>query len=171
MVGLLDRMHVESADLVGWSDGGIVALDLAMRHPDRVRRVVVIGGNSDPSGLVALPAEAPVQAADVSVTGDAYRKISPTPQHWHLLLARVLTMWRTEPNYTSADLGRIRAPVLVIAGEHDAIRRAHTDALARAIPGAREVIVLGASHLAPMENPIAVDKAILSFLNPPPPKP
>jgi pimeloyl-ACP methyl ester carboxylesterase len=167
MLGLLDQLHIQRADLVGWSDGGIVALDLAMRHPERVGKLVVIGGNTDPSGLIALPAEATPEEAGPGASREAYAEASRDPDRSRQLRARVWKMWRTEPNYTAADLGRISAPVLVIAGEHDVIRRAHTDALTRAIPGAKELIVLGAGHAAPMQDPVAVDRAILLFLNPP----
>jgi pimeloyl-ACP methyl ester carboxylesterase len=163
MIGLLDHLRIAKADLVGWSDGGIIGLDLALHHPERIGRMVVIGTNFDLSGVsgnVAPPAD------DPSLAGrrEFYRRLSPTPDRWPEFYTKVTTMWRTEPNYTRAELGRIRSPVLVMAGERDSIRREHTDALARAIPGAKEVIVPGADHMGPLTNPQFVNAQITAFL-------
>jgi pimeloyl-ACP methyl ester carboxylesterase len=164
VIGLMDRLHIARADVVGWSDGGIVGLDLAMRHPDRIGRLVAIGANYDVAGLIE-PAT-PISPESPSLAGarSFYRRVSPTPQNWPIFVAKVQRMWETEPHFSVADLNKIRAPVLVIAGEHDLIRRDHTDELAHAIPGAREVIVPGASHLVPLEDPKAIDSAIRAFL-------
>lgn len=164
MIALLDRLHVAKTDVIGWSDGGIVALDLAMRYPARVGRIVTLGANFNPDGLVDKPA-LPV-TVDPRPTGASllYRLISPTPDHWPAFMAKVETMWATQPHYSIADLGKIRSPALIIAGEHDAIRRDHTDTLARAIPGARELIVPDATHRVAREKPDTVNAAIVAFL-------
>ncbi len=164
MIALMDRLHIRRADLVGWSDGGVVALDMAMRHPDRVGRVVVFGANFDAAGLSGVVVHQPPDSLNVAGQRGVYQHFSPTPSRWPLFLAKVETMWASEPHYTTADLSRIRAPVLVMAGEHDVIRREHTDALAHAIPGAREVIIAGAGHGAPLDTPEPVDAAMLIFL-------
>ncbi len=168
MIALMDRLQVARADVVGWSDGGDIGLDLAMRYPARVGRLVTLGANFDAAGFTdVMP---PPSDPAVAGLGEAYRQISPTPRHWVAFYSEVISMWAREPHYSLADLGRIRSPVLVIAGEHDAILRTHTDALARAIPGAREVIIPHASHFAPLENPGPVDAAIRAFLSTPPAK-
>lgn len=165
IVGLMNRLHIARADVVGWSDGGIVGLDLAMRHSDRIRRLVAIGANFDVAGMVDPASPNPYDSASLAGVRDFYHSVSPTPQNWPGFYAKVQRMWATEPHYAVADLGKIRAPVLVIAGEHDIVRRDHTDALARAIHGAREIIIPGASHSAPLEDPKTVDSAIRAFLS------
>lgn len=164
MIGLMDALHIAKADVVGWSDGGVIALDLAMHHPDRIGRVVAIGANFDVAGLTDVPTRQNPEGLGVAGQRSVYRRFSPTPDRWPVFLAKVETMWAREPHYSATDLGAIRSPVLVIAGEHDEIRRDHTDALARAIPGARELIIPGASHWAPLEEPEPVDAAIRAFL-------
>ena len=171
MVALLDRLHIAKADVVGWSDGGIIGLDMAMRYPNRVGRLVTIGANFDVAGLTHPGEQVSPDDPGFKPLGDFYRGISPTPAHWPVIFGKIVQMWRTEPHYTLADLARIKSPVLVIAGEHDAIRREHTDALAHAIPGARESIIPGADHLAPLFDPKPVDTAIRQFLLPTPPTP
>ena len=75
-------------------------------------------------------------------------------------------MWRSQPSYSVDDLAQIKTPTLVMAGELDEIKREHTDALAKAIPGSQEYIVKGATHLAPLEQPDAVNREIRKFLGP-----
>ena len=163
MLALLDRLAIRRADIVGWSDGGIIGVTLALRHPERVGRLVVIGANYDPGGLVSLPdPDSPIPPPSL-----LYRWTAPDPAHWPVLCRKIVAMWRTQPRYTPRELGTIRSPTLVMAGEFDVIRRAHTDALAAAIPGAQEYIVPGATHRAPLTHPAAVNARILAFLDGP----
>ncbi len=164
MIALMDQLHIAKADLVGWSDGGIIGLDLAIHHPDRIGRMVVIGTNFDVAGLVNQGPPGPADSPALGPIRDSYHRLSPTPDGWPVFYGKVTTMWRTEPNYSLAQLGRIRSPVLVMAGENDSIRRDHTDAMAKAIPGAKEVIIPDATHLAPLTHPQLVDAAITAFL-------
>jgi pimeloyl-ACP methyl ester carboxylesterase len=157
---LLDRLVIGRADVVGWSDGGIIGLTLALRYPARIGRLVVIGANFDPSGLVSLPPP----DSPIPPTPRFYSWTSPDPAHWPELYRKVADMWRTQPHYTLQELGTIRSPTLVMAGEFDVIRRAHTDALAAAISGAQEYIIPGATHQAPQTHPAAVNARILGFL-------
>lgn len=158
---LLDRLAIRKADIVGWSDGGIIGLTLALRYPERVGRLVVIGANFDPAGLVSPPLPDP----PIPPAPRLYRWIAPDPAHWPVLYRKVTGMWRTQPHFTLDELGRIRSPTLVIAGEFDAVQRAHTDTLAAAIPSAREYIIPGATHQAPVTHPAAVNAQILEFLD------
>ncbi len=75
-------------------------------------------------------------------------------------------MWDTEPNYTAADLGEITTPVVIADGDHDeAIKREHTEYLARSIPGAKLAILPGLSHFAMIQDPAAFNSVLLSFLS------
>ncbi|MEJ1969214.1 MAG: hypothetical protein WDN03_11370 [Rhizomicrobium sp.] len=93
--------------------------------------------------------------------------MAPDPAHFPVMVRKIETMIATQPHYTVAQLGRIRAKVLIVAGEHDLIRRAHTDALAHAIPGTQEIIVPGASHFGPLEQPDTYNALVLKFLDAP----
>jgi pimeloyl-ACP methyl ester carboxylesterase len=158
MVKLLDALQLGRVDIVGWSDGGIIGLEIAMRHSDRIRRLVVIGANYDVDGLKQQP------SADVPPPPAFYRRNAPDPADWAVFHQKVVTMWRTQPHYTLEDLGRIRAPTLVIAGEFDAVWPEHTDQLARAIPGAEKAIIDGGTHFVLSEKPSVVNARILMFL-------
>ncbi|MBK7368745.1 MAG: alpha/beta hydrolase [Candidatus Eisenbacteria bacterium] len=167
MIALLDHLGVKQVDVMGWSDGGDIGLDLAMHHPDRIRRLVTFGANLDPTGL-----NEPDQRWAATATPDSlgpgmragWIELAPDSTRYVDAMTRVLALWRTQPRWTTADLGRIRARVLVCAGEHDLIRRDHTESIARAIPGAKLWIVPGASHGAMLEKPELVNPRVLRFL-------
>lgn len=160
MVKVLDHLKVSRVDVVGWSDGGIIGLDLAMRHPERVRRLVAISANYDPEGLEDSPSVGEVPRIPLR-----YWFLAPNPAQWPAFYRKMVTMWRTQPQYTLNDLGRIQVPTLVMAGEYDLIKREHTDQLAKAIPGSHESIIAGATHLVPIEKPEIVNSKILDFLD------
>jgi pimeloyl-ACP methyl ester carboxylesterase len=156
---LLKPLGLEPVDIVGFSDGGIIGLDLAMHHPALIRRLVAIGANFNPDGLV--DSQAPDTLSGSHIPAPAQKEELNTLRH------KVTTMWHTEPNYTLHDLAMIKAPTLIIAGERDVVRRQHTDALANAIPGARKVIIKDSTHEVLVEKPGSVDELILDFLDGP----
>ncbi len=159
MVGLLDALKMQRTDVVGWSDGGIIALDLAMHYPERVRKIVAIGANYDVAGLVDPPAaaESPPPPGTCQDGQNAAQRLS--------IYRKVIKLWQTEPRYSLDDLAKIKAPTLIIAGEFDVVRRTHTDELAKAIAGAKEQIILGGTHLVIREKPSIVNARILNFLD------
>ena len=166
MLELLDRLKISKADFVGWSDGGIVGLDLAIHHPERVGRLVVSGASYDVDGLVSqvTSKDSPCEK-DFDPARWFYEHVAPDPRHWPVLYEKIIVMWQTQPRYTLADLGKIVSPTLVMAGEFDCVARSHTDQLAEAIPHSQEQIIKGATHYAPLEQPDIVDREILSFLD------
>lgn len=168
VVALLDRLEVAQADVWGWSDGGVVALDLAIHHPDRVRKLVTFGAHFAPDGLNPTDAAWNATATPASLGPQArrdYQSRAPDPEHFEAATNKILEMWRTQPRFTLEQLGAIRAPALVCAGENDVVRRDHTEALAAAIPGARLWIVPGGSHSVLLEQPDLVNHTVLGFLS------
>jgi pimeloyl-ACP methyl ester carboxylesterase len=160
---LLDALRLRRVDIVGWSDGGIIGLEIAIRHPERLGHLVVIGTNYDSAGLKELP----TLPAEVPSPRGFYRRNLLDPARWEMLYRKVVTMWQNQPHYTAQELGLIRAPTLVIAGEYDVVRPQHTDELARAIPGAQEAIISGGTHMLPTQKPAIVNASILRFLDEP----
>ena len=160
MVKVLDSLKINRVDVVGWSDGGIIGLDLAMRHPERIRRLVAISANYNPGGLGYTPS-----VEEVPRIALRYRLLAPNPAQWPELYRNVIAMWRTQPQYTLNDLGQIKAPTLVMAGEYDLIKREHSNQLAKAIPGSHESIIAHATHSVPIEKPDIVNSEILNFLD------
>jgi pimeloyl-ACP methyl ester carboxylesterase len=158
---LLDQLRILEVDIVGWSDGGIVGLHLAMHHPERVRRLVAIGANYDVDGLIHKP----VFNGKIPSIPAFYKRNAADPAHWPVFYEKLITMQQTQPHYSIDELNKIKAPTLVMAGEFDEIRRKHTDQLAKAIPAAREIIIEGGTHSVPLERPETVNAYITSFLD------
>ncbi|HKM63228.1 MAG TPA: alpha/beta hydrolase [Acidisphaera sp.] len=168
VVALLDTLHIDRADIVGWSDGGIIGLDLAIRHPDRVGRVFAFAANTRTAGVVPNVEKNPTFAAFIARAGEQYRQLSPTPGEYDAFVAQISRMWATQPNWTDAQLRAIHVPVLIADGDHDeAIVRAHTEYIARTIPGAGLLILPNASHFAFLQDPTLFNAAMLEFLDAP----
>ena len=170
VVAVMDSRRVASADIVGWSDGGIIGLDLARRYPDRVRKVVAFGANHTPPPDGADPKmtqefkEAKADAAMFLPLRYVYEKNSPTPAKWPELFERERAMVFAGPNWSLTDLGAIRAPVLLLNGEHDLVLLPYATGMKNAIPGARLEIVRGEGHELPVANPAAANRILLAFL-------
>ena len=167
MIKLLDKLGIGQTDIIGWSDGGIVGLDMAMKHPSRVRRLVAISANYDVNGI-APGALGPQATAEITAQiKPFYDAIAPDPSPFPVMVKKIMTMVNTEPHYSLEDLSQIRAATLIVAGENDLILRKHTDSLAHAIPGSKKIIVPGASHLGPLEQPDVYNKIAIDCLDAP----
>ena len=153
-------------DLVGWSDGGNLGLLLARTRPDLVRKLVVIGSNFHHEGTVPALIEGMAEEQGSDMLREAYQAVSPDgPDHWPVIKAKLLEMWRTGPTMTEADLATIDRPVLVLVGDDDAVFLRHTVAMYEALPQGQLAIVPGTSHLVPIEKPDLVNRLIVDFLD------
>ena len=168
-IGFLDKVVGGPAHLVGWSDGGIVGLLVAIARPDLVRKLVAIGANYDTTGVVP---EAEEMFGNMTPDGDdtamfrsMYEMHSPDgPEHWPVVFGKFGEMLQREPHIPVGDLARISAPTLVIAGDDDIVSIEHSDALYRAIPNSELAVVPGASHAVVIEKPDLLNRIVLDFL-------
>jgi pimeloyl-ACP methyl ester carboxylesterase len=166
VVALLTQLNIPRADIVGWSDGAILALDMAMRHPERVRRIVAFAANTRTSGVNPNVEGNPSFAAFIKRAGEEYQRLSPTPRDYAGFVAQISHMWESQPNWTDAQLRSIKAPTLIMDGDHDeAIRLSHTEYIAATIPMARLLILPNTSHFAFLQDPAQFNAAILHFLD------
>ncbi|MGC2600694.1 MAG: alpha/beta hydrolase [Rhodomicrobium sp.] len=165
VIALMDTLGVPKADIVGWSDGAILGLDLAIRHPDRTGKVFAFAANTTTSGLKGGVAKSPVFAAFIRRAGGEYAKYSATPKDFNGFVKQIGKMWATQPNWTSTQLRAIKTPVFIADGDHDeAIKRSHTEYIAAAITGAGLLILPNASHFAFLQDPGLFNYAVLHFL-------
>jgi pimeloyl-ACP methyl ester carboxylesterase len=168
VIAVMDAAGVDRADVVGWSDGAIVSLIIAMKHAERVRRIFAFGANTDVAGgLDPLGAFAPASRSAVRLLRDEYARDTGSTAGFSALVGAVTRMQLTQPNYLADRLAAIRGPQIAIAdGDHDElIRRRHTEYLARTIPGATLVWLPHAGHFAPLQTPDAFNVAMLGFLD------
>jgi pimeloyl-ACP methyl ester carboxylesterase len=164
-VALLDFLKIDKVDLVGWSDGGIIGIDIAMKNPGRVNKVFAQAANVTTVGVIPTVMENKTFAAYIVRSGEDYKKMSPTPTEYDAFVTQISQMWASQPNWTDAELGKISVPVAIVLGDHDeAIFRDHTDKMAAAIPGSKEIILKDASHFAMMQDPAGYTAAVREFL-------
>jgi pimeloyl-ACP methyl ester carboxylesterase len=146
---LLEQLHRRNVDVVGWSDGGIIALMLALRHPELVRRVVASGPNTTPDELPP------------SWRADRDQELRASPGD------RLTLLWRDFPARDELSLpllGRIHARVLVMGGDHDMIPLEHLVQIFHALPDAQLWILPHTGHGTFLERPEWTDPYVLSFL-------
>jgi pimeloyl-ACP methyl ester carboxylesterase len=136
-----------------------------LHHPGRVSRIFAFAANTDTTGVTTDAEKTPVFGAYIQRAGQEYATLSPTPRQYDGFVQAISHMWATQPNWTAARLRTIHTPVLVVDGDHDeAIRRPHTEMMARTIPGARLLILPDASHFAFLQDPAGFNAAVLAFL-------
>ena len=164
-VALLDALGIARAAVVGWSDGAIVGLHLAMHQPERLSRLFAFAANFNHRGVRGDGARSPLMAAYNERCRLDYLALSPAADNWTKLVAGLRAMWASEPNYSPQQLAHIRIPTAIIAAEHDEIiLRAHSEALAAAIPGATFTMLPGVSHFAMLQDSGRFTAAVEGFL-------
>src|SRR5882757_5229989 len=165
VVALMDHLKITRADIVGWSDGAILGIDLAMRHKERVGKVFAFAANTVPSGVKDGFDKNPTFAAFIERARHECETHSTTPKQYDAFVDQIGKMWAEQPNWSDAQLKAIDTPVLIVDGDHDeAIKREHTEYMAATIPHARLVILPNASHFAFLQDPGQFNFAILHFL-------
>ncbi|MFI6681209.1 alpha/beta fold hydrolase [Kribbella sp. NPDC050470] len=169
LIAFMTALNLGTAHVVGWSDGGKVAVRMALSRPDLVRKLVMIGTEltraggtpandrlmTTPEGLARLEG---IAKAD-------YERLSPDgPEHFGTVFAKWARMWASIPDIEPAELGHLPMPVLLMQGDDDCVRIEHNVDLARAIPDAQLAVIPGGSHAVPLEKPDLVNRLLLDFL-------
>jgi pimeloyl-ACP methyl ester carboxylesterase len=164
VLGLMDFLKIQKAAIVGWSDGAIIGLDIAMHHPDRVTKLFAFAANSDPSGVADI-SHSPVFNAFISRAEQEYRQLSPTPDGYKAFLTQIEKMWATQPRWTAKQLGTIKVPTWIVDGDHDeAIKRSNTEFMAAHTPDAGLLLQPEVSHFSFLQDPQQFNGDVLHFL-------
>ncbi|TFW30346.1 alpha/beta fold hydrolase [Duganella callida] len=165
VVAVMDRLHFRKAAVAGWSDGAILALIMAMKHPERVSKVYAFGANMDAS-VGATPAPSPVLPLVGPRLQAQYERVA-SPADFERLTAAVRSMQKNEPHYSDAQLAGIKGPQVAIAGgDHDEFIGADYFAhLAATIPGARLLLLRDVSHFAPWQDAPSFNASLIGFLD------
>lgn len=161
-IAYLEAVVKEPAHLIGYSDGGIIALMVAIQRPELVRSIVTLGANFHHNGTLPLPDFDGVISPEDQ---EEYNRTSPdAPDTLATKIRRMIKIWKSEPTLTIEDLAKIQCPALVMAGDDDVIAHAHTIALYENIPLGQLAIVPGTSHGFVKEKPGIVQLLIQEFL-------
>jgi pimeloyl-ACP methyl ester carboxylesterase len=165
-IALMEALGTGPAHLVGWSDGGNVALLVAIKRPDLVRKVVAMGSNFSGDGYEeSFRTLAQPDSPLVTTMRDEWVKRAPDgAEHFPVVFERMMDCWFEDYDIPGDQLARIAVPTLIMVGDDDIIRFEHTLDLYEMVPDAHLAVIPGASHLAPIEKPELVNLLILDFL-------
>ena len=161
---LLDALGVDSAYVVGWSDGGINALLLAIRHPGKVTRLAATGANVSPDASAFAPGEWEAARAYYEAHRSQAWGTPGERNAWKLFLLD----W-DQPHIPASALHAIHCPSLIICGDHDVISIAHTVRIFQDIPGAALWVVPSSGHATLIEHADEFDRTVDAFFNSPGP--
>lgn len=156
LLAFLDARGIDKADLLGFSDGGNIAMVFAMKYPERVGRLILDGANLDAKGVkrsIQIPIE----------IGYRFAKMFARKSEEARRNAEMLGLMVNDPNVAPEELAQIQARTLVIAGTRDMIKEAHTRLIAASIPDAQLVFIEG-DHFIANKCPEAFNRAVLAFL-------
>jgi pimeloyl-ACP methyl ester carboxylesterase len=159
---LLDTLKIDSAFVIGWSDGGINALLMAIRHPEKVKKLAAKGANLWPDSTSVFPEVWDLVVPEYNSLKKIQKKNVFQKANWKLL--RLLV---EEPHISLADLKKIKIPSLIIGGDHDVIREEHTMLIFQNLPNAYLWILPNSGHSTPINYAEDFNKQIdLFFTNP-----
>lgn len=156
LLAFMDEHAIGKAHVLGFSDGGNIAMVFAMAHPERVEKLILDGANLDTSGVrrkFQIPIEIGYRIAKL------FARKNPEARK----NAEMLGLMVHDPRIKPEELSRIQNPTLVIAGDKDMIKDSHTRLIAASIPGA-ELAILPGDHFVANKNPDAFNEAVLRFL-------
>jgi pimeloyl-ACP methyl ester carboxylesterase len=160
-IAYLETVVKEPAHLIGYSDGGIIALMVAIQRPELVKSIVAIGANYHYSAPMSDFEEVSISEDDQA----EHNLISPdAPQTLLEKTLRMNQIWKTEPDISISDIASIQCPVLVMAGDDDVIAHDHTISLYEALPLGQLAIIPGTSHGLVKEKPALMLANIMQFL-------
>jgi pimeloyl-ACP methyl ester carboxylesterase len=179
---LLRALGIQKADLVGYSNGGAVSLQMAMRYPGMVRRLVFAGGASySPDGyypeLLAQAGSAPDDLVG-SVWHQAYVQVAPHPDAWPTLVAKLVELDRTFAGWPPEEVQAVKTPTLLIIGDSDIVRPEHTVKMFRllgggvigdiaGLPASQLAVLPGTTHEGVLSRVGWLNSMILEFLGSP----
>lgn len=166
VLAVMDALRLETATLVGWSDGACIALVLAMQAPARISGVFFFGCNMDPSGVKEITQPTPILERCWNRHARDYARLSATPDEFRAFSEAVNLMMKTQPDYSAQELAGIHVPVAIVQSENDEfIKLEHAEYLARTIPGAKLTVLSGVSHFAPLQRPELFNSVLRTFLD------
>jgi pimeloyl-ACP methyl ester carboxylesterase len=151
MNNLLDHLKIDSANIIGWSDGGIIALIMAKDYPEKVKRFIASGANVLQDTTAYFPKE--LQEFNNYLADTSFKGID----------RKLINLMVQYPSIPFAGLGKIKCPALIVAGDNDEIRIGHTVKIFEAIPNAQLFIVPKTSHYVLSQNAKVFNDAALKF--------
>ena len=162
---VLDKLGIQRASVVGWSDGGETALKLGIAFPDRVDRLVVFGATYDAQGSKPRGRPSSTFVTYAARCHSDYNRLSTAGVPYNALVDALRPLWRNPTGITKEQLRAIKAPVMVADGDHDeVVLLDQLEEMANLIPNARFKVFEDASHFALWQDPDGFNAAVVEFL-------
>ncbi|WBV61749.1 alpha/beta fold hydrolase [Chryseobacterium camelliae] len=152
---VMEYLNVAKANILGWSDGGNTGLEFALKYPQYLNKLVIIGANAFPEGVEE-------DLLKNFKTKLRFMQLANQPENE--TEKRLLSLMLNEPNINKKSLHQIQSPTLVLAGENDVIKKEHTEMMAKEIPNAKLKIYPKVSHYLPFEIAEDLNKDVIDFL-------
>jgi pimeloyl-ACP methyl ester carboxylesterase len=163
VLAVMDALKIRQATVIGWSDGAIVGLDMAVHHPERLTKLFAFGAASDASGV----SDAPNAIVDsyFARCEKEYAQLSPTPAQHKAFWEAIVKMWSGDWHFSDEQLREIKTRTWIVDGDHDeVIKRENFERLAATIPGAVKIVLSQTSHFAMLQDPAQFNQTLLRFL-------
>ncbi|HGF0862657.1 lipolytic enzyme [Legionella moravica] len=165
VLGLLDFLKIKKVAIIGWSDGAIIGLLIAIHHPSRLTKLFAYAANSNPSGIKADIFKSSVFKNYVARTKNEYKALSSTPKDYKILFVQLSKMSASQPHFTKAQLKAITIPVWIVDGDHDeVVKRENTEFMAAQIPDSGFLLQPLVSHFSFLQDPKQFNNDVLNFL-------
>lgn len=157
MNALLNHLHLDSVNIIGWSDGGNTGLIMAMKYPAKVKKLVTMGAN------IFIDKTVVEKWVLKELDKQMRKELKNDTSAWGKNRKRLVKLLQTEPKHTFEELKSITCPVLVVAGEKDVIKEAHTRSIAANILNSTLLIAPKETHYFPSENAAKFNAAVIDF--------
>ena len=159
LADVFEALQIDKAHIVGFSDGAITALHLALSHPELISTMILLGVNYNPKGLRLIPRlQIRFGYIWLSIVSLFSEKVRKRKEIWSLMVG--------QPNLTIDLLSRITAPTLIVTGENDMVSQRHNDEIHRAISGSQRLIIPNGNHFWMFKQPEVLNQYIMDFLKP-----
>ena len=157
LLTVFDTLEIKKAHIIGFSDGAITALYMALTNPERISSMILIGANYNPKGIRLIPRlQIRFVYAWLSVAALFSEKTRKRKEIWGLMV--------NQPNLTIEELSRIKTPALIITGENDMVSQRHNDELSRAIVNSQRLIIPNGNHFWMFKQPETLNNCIMDFI-------
>lgn len=154
--GFMDAQGIKKAHILGFSDGGNIAMTFALRYPERIEKLILNGANLHTGGVkrhLQIPIEIGYRLAKLSAEKSPQAKLK----------YELLGLMVNEPNLRAAQLKSLCMPTLVLVGSNDMIQASHSKEIAVALPNA-QLVTLKGGHCIAAESPTEYNRVVDAFL-------
>ncbi|WP_367771156.1 alpha/beta hydrolase [Flavobacterium sp. WC2421] len=163
--GLVNHLKLDSISILGWSDGGIIGLEMGISNKTKIKKIIAMGANLRPD-TTAVNSWAPAEVRKYQTEAKEMKAKGDTSRNWNLEL-QLFGLLLDQPNINPLDLKKITTSVLIMVGDRDIIKNEHAVEIYNNLPKGQLCIMPGMGHNAPQNNPILFNEIANRFLTEP----